>query len=232
MGSADTRSLVRQVVEHAGTLPPALEADILARGAEAVEPLLELLWDESLVDVDGPGKGWAPLYAVWLLERLKDPVAIEPLVKRLLRTAPGEVLHDVLLDGLEAFGPAVAPVVLEALAHTREPDARFGLFSVLSFCGARDERIYTALLEELQEDPEHGAMDLARYGDPRAIEPLQRALQAYPLEEGDLFALHAVVELESAIEELGGTVDEALREKVDQALRARARLSLRSRSWE
>jgi hypothetical protein len=138
----------------------------------------------------------------------------------------------VLLDGLETFGPAVAPVALEALASAREPDARFGLFSVLSFCGARDERIYTALLEELQEDPEHGAMDLARYGDPRAIEPLQRALQAYPLEEGDLFALHAVVELEGAIEELGGTLDEALRQKVERAERARKRLALRSRSWE
>lgn len=232
MGGADTRALVRQLLEHAGRLPPELEEDILARGAEAVQPLLELVWDESLVDLDAPGKGWAPLQAVWLLERLRDPAAIEPLVKRLLRTAPGDVLHDVLLDGLETFGPAVAPVALRALAGTREPDARFGLFSVLSFCGARDERIYAALLEELQEDPEHGAMDLARYGDPRAIEPLRRALRAYPLDEGDLFALHTVIALENAIEELGGTLEEALREKVERAERARERLGQRSPSWE
>jgi hypothetical protein len=222
MGDADTRALVRRLVEYPEQLPPELESDILARGAEAVEPLLELLWDESLAH--GP----APFHAVRLLVRLKAPEALKPLVKRLLCTGLGEALYEELFDGLEVFGPAVVPVALEALANTRDANERFSLFSLLASCGEKDERIYTALLEELREDPEHGAMDLALYGDPRAIEPLKRALEAYPVDEseGDLFALHAVVELEGAIEELGGTLDAAQREKVEQAARARERLGL------
>jgi HEAT repeat protein len=234
MESGDVRALVRQLVEHTERLPPELESALLARGAEVVEPLVELLWDESLTDLDAPGKGWAPIHAVWLLERLKAPEAIEPLVKRLLRTQPGEVLHDVLLDTLEELGPVVAPAALEALASTGDPDARFGLLTVLASCGTKDERIYTALLAELQEDPEYGAIGLARYGDPRAIEPLKRALEAHPLDEEveDLFALYAVVELKAAIEALGGTLDAAQRETVERAARARQRLRTRFLSQE
>jgi hypothetical protein len=223
MGSADTRALVRRLVEHPEQLPPKLESDILARGAEVVEPLLELVRDESLTAAQAP-----LLHAVRLLARLKAPEAIRPLVKRLLCTVLGGQLHEELLEGLEAFGLEVVPVALEALASTRDSDERFRLFSLLASLGEKDERIYTALLGELQEDPEHGAMDLALYGDPRAIEPLKRALETYPMDESedDLFALHAIGELEGAIEELGGTLDAAQREKVEQAARARERLGL------
>jgi hypothetical protein len=227
MGSGDTRALVRQLLEHTETLPESLRAHILTRGAEAVEPLVELLLDEPLADVTAPGEGYAPIHAVKLLAQLKAPEAISAMVRRLLHSAPGEVLYDALLFALEELGPAVAPAALDALASASTEEERFGLLSVLSRCGVQDERIYTALLAQLQEDPAAAAMNLAVYGDPRAIEPLSRVLSAHEVDEDveDLFANQNIIELKHAIEELGGTLDAAQLDKVERALRSRRRLS-------
>jgi hypothetical protein len=227
MGDNDTRALVRRMLEHTETLPASLQADLLARGAEAVAPLVELLLDEPLAHVTAPGEGHAPIHAVRLLTQLKAPEAIAPMVRRLMHSEPGEVLYDVLLYALEEFGPAVAPPALEALASAHTADERFGLLSVLAHSGARDERIYAAFLQQLQEDTAAAAMNLALYGDPRAIEPLSRALSAQELDEDteDLFANQTLIELQHAIEELGGTLDAAQLEKTARARHSRQRLS-------
>jgi DNA polymerase III epsilon subunit-like protein len=156
-----------------------------------------------------------------------DTRALAPMVRRLMHTAPGEVLYDTLLSALEEFGPAVAPVALDALASVRNADERFGLLSVLSHCGVSDERIYATLLEQLQEEPIPAAMNLALYGDARAIEPLTRALEAHEMDEDgeDLFVNQAIIELRFAIERLGGTLDAAQLEKAARARRSRHLLS-------
>ncbi|HYO67323.1 MAG TPA: SEC-C metal-binding domain-containing protein [Archangium sp.] len=223
----DTRALVRQLLEHTETLPESLRAHILSRGAEAVEPLVELLLDEPLAYVTAPGEGYAPIHAVRLLAQLKGPEAISAMVRRLMHSEPGDVLHDALLYALEELGPAVAPAALEALASAGTSDERFGLLSVLSRCGVQDERIYAALMAQLEEDPIAAAMNLSVYGDPRAIEPLTRVLVAQEVDEDavDLFANQNIIELQHAIEELGGTLDAAQLDKVDRARRSRRRLS-------
>ncbi|QRN98097.1 SEC-C domain-containing protein [Archangium violaceum] len=223
MAERDTRELVHQLLEHTRLVPSRLRADILARGSEAVEPLLALLGDESLARDEAPGGGYAPVHAAELLSELRAPEALGPLVRRLLLTRPGEVLHDALLYALEDLGPAVAPLALEALAEARTLDARLGQLSVLAHSGARDERIFEALLELLREDPGQGALALARYGEPRALEPLMHAFDACPLDEDveDLFANQALIELESAIVKLGGTLDAARREKLERARSSR-----------
>jgi hypothetical protein len=226
MGDADTRALVRRVLEHTAKLPPELRSDILARGAGVVEPLVELLRDESLALETAPGAGYAPVHAVELLARLKAPEGIAPMVGALLRREPGEVLHDALLYGLEELGAAVVPAALEALADATTPEERFGLCAVLARSGVRDERIAAALLAQLQEDPTQGAMNLARYGDPGALEHLKRVLDVYPLDEDaeDLFANQAIIELRGAIERLGGELSESQWEKAERARRSRQRL--------
>jgi hypothetical protein len=223
MAEADTRRLVRQIQEHARLLPSRLRADILARGPEAVAPLLELLQDESLSHEEAPGDGFAPVHAAELLSELQRPEVIVPLVRRLLHTVPGEALHDALLYALEDLGPAVVPVALEVLPEARTLDERLGLLSVLAHGGVKDARIFEALLALLQEDPGQGALALARYGDPRAIEPLKRAFDACPLDEDveDLFAHQALIELERALVKLGGTLDVVRREKLERARRSR-----------
>jgi len=226
MAEADTRALVRRVLEHTAKLPPELRADILARGAGAVAPLVELLEDASLALETAPGAGYAPVHAVELLARLKAAEASVPLVRALLRCEPGELLFDALLYGLEELGAAVVPAALEALADARTPEERFGLCAVLARSGVKDERIAVALLVQLQEEPVQGAMNLARYGDPETLEPLKRALDACPLDEDaeDLFANQAIIELQVAIERLGGVLSEVQREKAERARRSRHRL--------
>jgi hypothetical protein len=226
MGGGDTRARVRELLAQGPELSQALYSDLLSRGPEAVAPLLELLRDESLEDPAAPG-GYAPLHAALLLARLGLPEVILPLLQRLRGARLGTLLHEVLLEALEALGPAVAPLALEALEAARSPDERFALFSVLAHSGARDERIYALLLAQLQEDVVQGALGLGRYGDPRALGPLLRALDALPVDEegADLFVAQALVELESAIQRLGGTFDAAQREKLERSRRARPQLA-------
>jgi hypothetical protein len=219
MGEHDVRTLVRQVLEYTQEeLPAELRSDILSRGAEAVEPLVELLREaEELV----------PVHAVELLTQLKAPEALAPLVERLRLTEPGGMIHDALLFGLEEWGAAVVPVALEVLTRTRDADQRLGLLAVLARSESQDERILPALVAQLEEAPVQGALNLARYGDPRAIEPLKRALEAYPFPEDaeeDLFANQAVVELDLAIQDLGGSLDAAPRAKADRARNSLVRL--------
>lgn len=146
--------------------------------------------------------------------------AIGRMLDELMRHEPGQVLYEERLTRLEELGPTVAPVALERLARVKEGEGRLSVLAVLARSGVKDERIFTALLEALEQEPISGAMSLARYGDARAIEPLKRALEACPRrEEGeeDVFVDQALLELKEAIQTLGGSLDEAHEEKLRQA---------------
>jgi hypothetical protein len=207
----EVRGLVRQLLRHEAVLPPPLRSALLARGAEAVGPLLELLREQA--------PRFAPIHAAELLLALRAPESLGPLVEALTRTEPGDVLYDTLRQGLQAWGPEVAPVALEVLGHTQELWGRLALLALLASCGARDERIFSLLLEQLRTDPGYATANLVHYGDARALEPLQRALALYPLEPDtvDLLALQEVQELASAIVELGGTLGEPQARKLAEA---------------
>jgi hypothetical protein len=88
---------------------------------------------------------------------------------------------------------------------------RRGVLAVLAEAGVQDERLYAALVALLNDNVQSAAMDLASYGDPRAILLLERALVAVRLDEDDnLFgAGQDVIELVAAIEHLGGEVSTA-----------------------
>jgi hypothetical protein len=208
----DEQTQVRRVLEQEVEIPPRVREEILAGGASWVGPLLEMLRDEE--------GGYARVHAATLLTALKAPEAIGPMFDLLLRTEPGQPLYAAVLQGLERMGPAVAPEGLERLAREKDEAARISLLAVLARSGARDERLIEALLEQLEEEPTLGALNLARYGDARALEPLARALEVCPPlseESVDLFASQVLVELAAAIESLGGTFAESQREKVARA---------------
>jgi HEAT repeat protein len=224
MGSHDARTLVRQVLDFAEEeLPPELGSRVLALGSQAVAPLLELMRE---------GEELVPLHAVELLARLKAPEALLPLLEKLRYTQPGEMLHDALLFGLEEWGPEVAPLALQVIERTQTAEERLGLLAVLARSGSRDERILLVLLAQLQEAPVQAALNLSTLGDPRAIGPLKRAIEAYPLDEDeeDLFANQAIVEMSLAIEDLGGSIDDAQREKTERARNALLRLGMMFRT--
>jgi HEAT repeat protein len=215
--------LARQLLSQGATLSPKVRHALLARGAESVPALVGLLEDEHLMLTTAPGNGYAPIHAAELLAELGGEQAMGAMVRALARSEPGEIIYDVLLSGLEKQGPAAAPVLLDVLETTDDSNARLNLLSALASCGARDERIFQHLLKLLEMDPTSAAMYLASYGDPRAIEPLKRALDVAvqaPREEG-LLAGQELIELEAAIADLGGTLEEHQRAAFEHATASR-----------
>jgi hypothetical protein len=205
---------VTQAVLDAGDeISKELHGEIVALGPDAIEPLLDFIRDEKWSDADGPGGGWAPIHAAQLLADLKAVQAIEPMLEALGDTVAGEDrLFDALMVSLAEIGQPVLEPALRIYAAEDDPAMRTHLAALLSEIGVRDERIYQALLELLKNEAGLGASSLGIYGDERALEPLSRALDALEPDRGDN---QDVIELTSAIEELGGVLTPGQRAKAE-----------------
>lgn len=209
MDAAALCGLLRRV--GARRVPDELRAAIIARGPEAVEPLVELgcggggWWDD-----DGEGQ-WLSRNALLLLKEVGDARAVEPLLELLLELLDEYLFWGVLdgaLQALEGIGaPALEPV-MEVLDSGEFPRHRDLLIGVLSGLGVRDERIWALLVEQLGRDPEQAAGNLADYGDPAALPLLHAALARAPLRRPEGLQGHqenrVFIEVLESIEELGG----------------------------
>jgi uncharacterized protein YchJ len=85
--------------------------------------------------------------------------------------------------------------------------------------GLKDERLLSLLLDHLRQEPEHGAMCLAEYGDARALPALATALDTATVHQESAFENHVFVELEAAIRDLGGVLTPEQRAKCEHARR-------------
>jgi hypothetical protein len=212
-------------------------ADPVARvirdlGSGPIPALVEILEDDELARSDAPGGGHVPIHAATLLADLRATAAIEPMLRVLARCDAMEALYSPLVFALQSFGPLALEPALVAHAAARSKDQRMSVAEVLSGLHARharDDRIFQILLRTLGEDVELGAGALAEYGDPAALPYLGAVLDACEVDlEGGLLANQDVVEIEAAIEELGGSLSVRQRAKVRavQAAREAARASL------
>ena len=130
-----------------------------------------------------------------------------------------DVLYSALVYALESMGAPVLEPALDAYAVARSGDHRAALANVLSGLGVRDGRILPVLLDALKYDVVLGTGLLAEYGDPAALPRLGEALDGCELDpRGGLFSNQGVVELEAAIEELGGTLTEAQRRRFSPSI--------------
>ena len=106
---------------------------------------------------------------------------------------------------------------LARYAATEREAVRLRFASVLGALGVRDEAVFTLLVARLAVDPAGAAMDLAEYGDERALPHLARTFDDLSIEAvGGAFANLARVEIEQAIEELGGELTEPQRAKAQR----------------
>jgi hypothetical protein len=186
--------------------------------------LIEILLDENLAAEDAPGDGYAPIHAARLLGELRATTAVESMIKRLRETDFNDILNNELLFALPRLGEAVLESALQAYKETGNPDFRMSLAGVLAECGVRDDRVYDLLLGMLLYEPDQSAGCLWRYGDPRAIEPLGRAFDAFRIERGNrAFANQTLIELREAIEQLGGTLTPEQEAKYTVAMEPRDR---------
>ena len=170
---------------------------------------------------DGAGKGYAPIHASRLLGELGAAGAIEPLLRQMVDTTWDEILHDTIIQVMPKFGAAVVEPALRLLGETDDPEVRHSVRAVLSDVGVRDDRILETLVAELEAEPDLGAMHLASYGDPSVLPLLHAAFDRHPVVRGEVFANQALIELEAAIEDLGGELTPAQKDKVERGIKAR-----------
>ena len=64
-------------------------------------------------------------------------------------------------------------------------------------------------------------MHLASYGDTSALPLLHAAFDRHPIVRGEVFANQALIELKAAIENLGGELTPAQKDKVERGISAR-----------
>ncbi len=205
-----TRRTVRRLIGAREHQSPPIRRAILELEDAAVAPLLEILVEED---------GYAPAHAASLLGELRAPAAIPPMLELLRETEWHEVVHDAIIQALPKIGAPIVEPALQAYAACDELDFRIGLLDALARCGVQDDRIYARLIEYLDIEPDGAAMHLADYGDPRAIEHLGRAFDAYiPVPTNGPLGNQDLIELRCAIEQLGGALTPAQQQKYQEAL--------------
>jgi hypothetical protein len=213
------RNTVRKLLAAGERLPDRIRREIVALKDAAVAPLLDILGDDELAMRSAPGRGYAPVHAVWLLTDLHAESAIESMLDILAETEWDTILHAAIIQALPRFGGAVLEPTLRAYADSWYGACRDSLASILAALRIRDDRILAILCEQLALDPGLGAADLAHYGDPRALEDLVRAYDRYQIIETDHpFANQALTEIRAAIENLGGTLTPAQERKYVRAM--------------
>lgn len=207
--------LLAQLASGGERLAVPVARAIRGLGRGAIPALVEILEDEELAQSDAPGGGYAPIHAATMLRDLGAGEAIEPMFRILARCDPMDALYSALIDALESLGPPVLEPALAAHAAARSEDQRTAVAEVLSGLRVRDDRILPILLQALEEDVELGAGLLAEYGDPAALPHLTAALDACEVDpRGGLLVNQDVVELEAAIEDLGGSLSAGQQGKV------------------
>lgn len=217
--SDHARNTVRKLLPPGERLPDRTRREILALKDAAVAPLLDILGDDELATRSAPGRGYAPVHAVWLLTELRAESAIESMLDILAETECDTILHEAIIQALPRFGAAVLEPTLHAYGDNRYGECRDSLASILAALRIRDDRILAVLCEQLALDPELGASDLAEYGDPRALEDLVRAYDRYQIIDTDHpFANQPLTEIRAAIEDIGGTLTPAQERKYVRAM--------------
>lgn len=196
-------------------LPDRTRTSVLVLREAAIPPLLGIISDRDFA----LGPSYAPIHAVGLLADLRAEAAIAPMLELLAATEWDELLHDAIVQALPRLGAAVVEPALAAYAKHAEDEFRDAVSTILAELGVRDDRILSVLRKQLALDAELGAGDVARYGDPRALDDLGRAFDEYELADTDNpFCNQTLVELAEAIETLGGTLTPRQARKYDRAM--------------
>jgi hypothetical protein len=207
--------LVAQLVGAGERLAGSVDEQIRRRGRALIPALIEVIEDEALAREEASGGGYAPIHAARILGELTANEAIEPMLRVLSRCDPMDILYSAIIHALESLGAPVVEPALAAHAVAESDEPRRAIANVLSGLGVRDARILPILIETLDDDVMLGAGLLAEYGDAAALPHLGAVLNGCePDARGGLFANQEIIELEGAIEELGGALTEEQKGKV------------------
>ena len=224
-------TLVQRLRTVGSDLPRAIAAQIVALGDGATPLLLRLLDERPAADQnDDPGaaescpdcgqqhddRAWARLHAVDLLTELREPAAIDAMLKIIACTSSDEPIHDKVVERLPDFGGAALEPTLAALARTtKETETAESLCCILSALGVRDDRILHALLELLTVHPRAAAVYLADYGDAAACPMLLDVITASHANVEDASERLERLDILDAYMSLGGELPPSIKTQID-----------------
>ena len=166
-------ALIEELFETDGELANELRDRIVALGAAAEAPLRAIIDDETLLDTDARGGGWAPLHALDLLGELRATAAIPRMLELVGSCDLDEYAFGAAAGALEKMGAAAVEPVLAAYAAEEREEYRATLASILGSLGVREERIWNVLVEAFALDPVVGAASFVAYRDARALPSLR-----------------------------------------------------------
>jgi hypothetical protein len=186
--------------------------------------------DEDLADVGMPGEGNVPLHAIEILKRMKASDAIEPMLKLLERCEPDDSIFCDLMTALKSFGDAALEPGLKALEDTSANSDHYNaILDTLSGIGVKDQRLFSALLKQLDENPYLAAGNFTEYDDPAALPHLVAALdKCKPLNDGGENQVDQILELSYAIDTFKGKLTKQQSKLVRGAKSFRARQRARA----
>ncbi len=196
----------------------AAVSEARAIGPDRAGAVVRALLDADPVSPNGdrPAVPAATLAGVLRL----DPAAASLLhcVERLRLDDP---LSAAALRAIDRIGPAALEPALAAFDACPDPLGRSRLGGALVRTGVKDGRVFEALLRSFREKPDMAAVNLAEYGDRRAIPELSAALDGAEVLAAagvDLPSKLHVAGLAGAVELLGGTLSAAQRRTLDTVL--------------
>ncbi|HWB78871.1 MAG TPA: SEC-C domain-containing protein [Nannocystaceae bacterium] len=147
---------------------------IVAQGDAMVPRLLAILQDDELAHDDSPGDGYAPLHAAMMLADIRAASAIAPMLARFAAREPDDPLFEMLAVVMPRFGADLLEPALAAHDATDDLERRDYYCEFLAKSGARDERIFSRLIEVWERLPDYGTGLLGNYGDPAGLPWVQR----------------------------------------------------------
>ncbi|MEZ4409658.1 MAG: SEC-C metal-binding domain-containing protein [Polyangiales bacterium] len=194
-------------------LPPKLFDALVAAGPAIVPELIAVV--EGFED----DPSLAPVRAAEVLCEMRAPEAVDALLTTLVESDPLSVIHDRLIACLPKYGPSLLEKAWDQHERTDDDEARASLRAIMATLGVRDARLYDALLADLDVKPDRAAMHLSDYGDAAALPHLLATFDRITLSRDAAFPAGEFVELQGAIQDLGGSLSPAQQRKLDDALR-------------
>lgn len=199
------KELVEKLVGAGEKISDSLANEIANQGAGLIPDLIAIMQDEDLADVGMPGEGCVPLHAIEILKRMKATDAIEPMLNLLGRCEEDDSIYNDLISAIKTFGDAALEPGLKALEQLKSNSKHHNaILDTLAGIGVKDQRLFSAFLKQLDENPYLAAGNLLEYDDKAALPHLGAALdKCRPLNDGGEKQVDEILELSYAIEAFG-----------------------------
>ena len=172
------------------------------------------------------------MHAVQLLAELRAVEAIPDVVAALAGADPMDLLVGETLRALRAFGPAACEETIRAAQTASTPP--LGVLEYLAGAGVHDPRIPDLLPRAFPSEVAIVAGLVADYGDVDLLPTISASPDASrPTVQPSYFSNGGALELDEAIERLGGTLSEPQSQKlaVVGGIRRLHSVELRDAPW-